>query len=190
MAYKIIDNLPIDYEFSTKSKKELKLYEKWFWENKEKRISELSQAVNSTQGFENWIPDFTSNSLKELGAWLKQNTETEKIPEAEYKKKRAEIPDYIALNDWDLTVKTRSLLVDTGIYLGEVFIHTYPQLKWEQYFSTRKKDNNQGHMVIDVGKKFLNPIWVMYIIGLGLADNSENEHCLSDIFKTWSKYVK
>ena len=189
MAYKIIDNLPIDYEFSAKSKKELKLYENWFWENKEKRISELSQSVISTMSFENWVPDFTSDSLKELGAWLKQNTETEKIPEAEYNKKRAEIPDYLKLNDWDLTVKTRSLLVDTGIYLGEVFIHTYPGMKWKQYFSTIKKDKDQGHMVINMLKDF-NPVWIMYIVGLGLADNTNDESCLFNVFETWSKYVK
>ena len=45
MKYNIINNLPIDYEFSAKSKKELKLYEYWFIENKEYRIQELSKAV-------------------------------------------------------------------------------------------------------------------------------------------------
>lgn len=190
MNYNVIDNLPIDYEFGTKSQKELKLYRNWFLENKEKRISELSEAVNSSKNFENWTPDFTSDSLKELGVWLKQNVEIEKIPEDEYKEKRAKIPDYIELNDWDLTIKTRSLLVDIGIYLGEVFIHTYPNLQWEQYFSKVKNDNNQGHMIINLGKKKLNPIWIMYILGLELADNSEDKCGLYNIFKIWSKYVK
>jgi len=60
MKYNIINNLPIDYEFSAKSKKELKLYEYWFIENKEYRIQELSKAVNSTGKFENWCADFGS----------------------------------------------------------------------------------------------------------------------------------
>lgn len=188
MNYNVIDDLPIDYEFSTKSKKELKLYKDWFLGNKEKRISELSQAVNSTKGFENWSSDFTSDSLKELGIWLKQNVEIEKIPEIEYKKKRLETPDYIELNDWDLTIKTRSLLVDVGIYIGEVFIHTYPQLQWEQCISTRKNDVNQGHMIIKMKKDF-NPVWIMYIVGLGLADDTKDETCLINVFKNWSKYI-
>lgn len=190
MAYNIINNLPIDYKFSTKSKKELKLYEAWFRENKDKRITELFNAVVSTQGFENWVANFTRDSLKELGAWLKQNTVTEKISEAEYNEKRAKIPDYIELNDWDLTTHTRSILVDIGIYLGEVFIHTYPGLKWEQYLSTRNNENDRGHMVIKMATDFYNPIWTTYIIGLGLVKKKKDESCLINNFKTWSKYVK
>lgn len=190
MEYNIINNLPIDYKFSTKSKKELKLYEQWFWENKDKRISELFHLVSSTMGFENWVADFTPDSLKELGSWLKQNTETEKIPEEEFKKKRAEIPAYIEVGDRDLTIKTRSFLVDAGIYFGEVFIHTYPNLKLDQYFSKLRNDNNQGHMVVDLGKKKLNPIWILYIIGLGFADTSEDELSIFNTFNIWSKYLK
>jgi len=189
MNYGIIDNLPIDYQFSTKSKKELELYGEWFYKNKDKRIYELFKAVSSTVGFESWISDFTSNSLKELGTWLKQNVEIEKIPDDDYKKKRAEISDYMELKDWDLTNKTRSLLVDIGIYFGEVFIHTYSQLNWEQYFSTRKKDNDQGHMVIKTSNNILNPIWITYIIGLGLADNIKDRFCLINSFETWKKYI-
>lgn len=109
----IINNLPIDYEFSTKTKEELKLYGTWFKENKDKRLAHLINIVKSTQCFEDWNADFRSDSLKELRKWLAQNVETEKIPEAEFNKKRAEIPSYIDLNDWDLTIKTLSLLVDS-----------------------------------------------------------------------------
>jgi len=32
--YQVINNLPIDYDFQSKTKEELKLYAKWFEENK------------------------------------------------------------------------------------------------------------------------------------------------------------
>lgn len=187
--YQIIDNLPIDYEFSTKTKDELKLYWNWFKEHKEKRISYLIEVVKSTQGFENWNADYTSDSLKELGKWLAQNVETEKLPEAVYNKKRNETPSYIDVNDWDLTIKTRSLLVDSGIYFGEVFIKEHKNLKWEQYFSKTKKDVNNGHVVIRLKKRELNPIWLLYILGLGLVDKTNDEHRLYDLFKVWEKYL-
>ena len=187
MKYNIINNLPIDYDFSLKSKKELKLYEYWFIENKEYRIQELSKAVNSTGKFENWCADFSPSSLDNLGIWLEENIKVIKIPDNEYKDIRLKVPHYIKLNDWDLSIESRSLLVDVGIYIGEVFIHTYPMLKWEQNLSKRRGDNNFGHMVIKMQIDF-NPIWLMYILGLKLADHEEDGSCLSNLFKVWRCY--
>ncbi len=187
--YQIIDNLPIDYEFSTKTKDELKLYWIWFKENKEERIAYLREIVKSTEGFEDWSADFSSDSLKKLGEWLDQNIEIEKLPEVVYNKKRSETPSYIDVNDWDLTIKTRSILVDVGIYFGEVFIKEHKNLKWEQYFSRVKKDNNNGHIVIKLKKRELNPIWLLYILGLGLADNTKDAHNLYNLFQVWEKFI-
>ena len=184
--YQVINNLPIDYQFSTKTKDELKLYGAWFKENKDIRIAYLKAIVKITKGFEDWEADFTPESLKGLGKWLYENVETEKIPEEEYNKKRAEIPTYIDINDWDLTVKTRSLLVDAGIYFGEVFIHTHKDLRWEQYFSKIKKDVDNGHMVIpNFGKLELNPILVVFGVGRALADRTKDENRLYDLYKIW-----
>ena len=126
---KTIDDLLIDYNFSGKSNDELKLYSQWFGDHKDQRLNYLTKAVRSSNGFENWQPDFTPDSLKKLGDWLYQNVETEKFSEKDYKAKRKAVPDYISINDWDLTIKTRSLLVDVGIYFGEVFIKNH-DLKW------------------------------------------------------------
>lgn len=187
--YQVINNLPIDYQFSTKTKEELKLYGVWFKENKSIRIAYLKASIKITKGYEDWETDFTPESLKGLGEWLAQNVETEKIPEAEYAKKRAETPSHINLNNWDLSIKTRSLLVDAGIYFGEVFINTHKGLKWEQYFSKVKKDIDNGHMVIKFSNDQLNPIWLLYILGLGLADKTKGENSLYDLYKVWEKYL-
>ena len=45
--YQVINNLPIDYDFQSKTKEELKLYAKWFEENKESRLQELIKAVEN-----------------------------------------------------------------------------------------------------------------------------------------------
>lgn len=187
--YPIINNLSIDFQFSTKTKEELKFYSVWFKENKDNRINQLIEIVKATKGFENWNSNFTSNSLKELGKWLYENVETKKISQEEYNKKRAEIPNHIDISDWDLTIKTRSLLIDSGIYFGEVFIKEYPNLKWEQYFSRIKRDIDNGHMIVKLKKNDLNPIWVLYIVGLGLADKTKDENCLYNLFKVWEKYL-
>ena len=130
----VINNLPIDYDFQSKTKEELKLYAKWF----------------------------------------EENVETEKLSEEEYKEKRAAVPDYIEIQDWDITIKTRSLAVDIGIYFGEVFIKNHEGLKWEQYFSRSKYDMDIGHMVIKgFGKDVLNSIWIIYVLASGLAKKTK-----------------
>ena len=172
--YQVINNLPIDYDFQSKTKEELKLYAKWFEENKESRLQELIKAVKTTKGYENWEADYSPESLKMLGKWFEENVETEKLSEEEYKEKRAAVPDEIEIQDWDITIKTRSLAVDIGIYFGEVVIKNHEGLKWEQYFSRSKYDMDIGHMVIKgFGKTRLNSIQKLYIIANCLADKTD-----------------
>ncbi len=44
-------------------------------------------------------------------------------------------------------------------------------------------------MLIKLGKSNLNPIWIMYIIGLGFAKNSENEFSIFNTYNVWIKYL-
>lgn len=188
--YQIINNLPIDYEFSSKTKDELKLYGIWFKENKDNRIKHLIETIKATSSFEDWNADFTPNSLKELGRWFYENLETVKLTEEQYLNKRLQIPDYIQIDDWDLSIKTRSIIVDIGFYFGEVFIHTHKGLEWKQYFSKNKKDVDNGHMIIPkFGKLELNPILVIMSVGWGLARKKDNENRLYDLYKVWEEYL-
>ena len=181
--YQVINNLPIDYDFQSKTKEELKLYAKWFEENKESRLQELIKAVKTTKGYENWEADYSPESLKMLGKWFEENVETEKLSEEEYKEKRAAVPDYIEIQDWDITIKTRSLAVDIGIYFGEVFIKNHEGLKWEQYFSRSKYHMDKGHMVIKgFGKGLLNSIWSLYITAKRLARKEETGEAVYEFY--------
>ncbi|RKR09278.1 hypothetical protein C8C83_0899 [Flavobacterium sp. 90] len=188
--YQTIQNLPTDYQFDNKTKEELKLYEIWFKENKDDRINHLIELVKTTPSFEDWNADFTPNSLNELGRWFYQNVETLKLTEEEYFNKRSQIPNYIEIEDWDLSIKTRSLIVDIGLYFGEVFIHTHKELVWKQYFSKNKKDMNNGHMVIPkFGKLELNPILVIMGTAWGLARKKYDDKRLYDLYKIWENYL-
>ncbi|OXA69793.1 hypothetical protein B0A67_18970 [Flavobacterium aquidurense] len=188
--YTIINNLPIDYNFSSKTKEELKEYGLWFIENKNSRIKSLIDSVKSTPEFEKWEANFKLNSLKDLGKWLTRTIETEKLSKDQYNEKKAMVPDYITIKDWVLTIKSRSILVDTAIYFGETFIKENAGLKWEQSFSKNKKDVNHGHIIIKLKKMELNPVWLLYILGNKLVDKeSNNVDCLYNLFKVWEKFV-
>ena len=189
--YQVINNLPIDYDFQSKTKEELKLYAKWFEENKESRLQELIKAVKTTKGYENWEADYSPESLKMLGKWFEENVETEKLSEEEYKEKRAAVPDYIEIQDWDITIKTRSLAVDIGIYFGEVFIKNHKGLKWEQYLTRSKYHMDKGHMVIKgFGKIRLNSIWVIYVLASGLAKKTKKGTRLYELYNVWEQYLE
>ena len=191
MSYQVINDLPIDFYFNEKSKKQLKLYYDWFFSHKSQRIEELTCAVNSMIGHKDWAADYTPNSLKELGEWLNKNIKTEKLSEEELKRKREQVPLYITINDYDLSNETYSKLIDVGIYFGEVFIENYKYLKWEQYFSNIKNDSNQGHLVLKgFGKLVLNPIRVSYITGSSMADKKENDNTLYESFENWKTYLQ
>lgn len=190
MSYQIINDLPIDFYFSDKTKKQLTLYSDWFFKHKDERIKEITNAVKSTKGYEEWEADFSQNSLTLLGSWLNSNIKTEKLSEQEFIKKREKVPSYISIKDFDLTNETYSKLIDSGIYFGETFIKNYRNLKWEQYFSKIKNDANQGHMVIKgFGKLELNPIRVVYITGSSMADKKEKDDTLYQSYEIWKSYL-
>lgn len=185
--YEIIKDLPIDYDFNSKTIEQLKLYKTWFLNNKENRIGQLIRIVKSTKGFQNWIADFSPNSLKGLGDWLAINIETEVLSKDEYESKRKETPEWIEIPNWDLSLKSRSLLVDIGIYFGEVFINNHTGMYWKQYYSKSKIEVDNGHMVIQFKKDNMNPVWLLYILGLKLATKSESTNCLYNLFKRWQE---
>jgi hypothetical protein len=191
--YKVIDDLPIGFNFNNRSENELKAYKEWFIRNKEKRLEELAKAVTADDGVSKDLKlDFSEESLIELGRWLKDNVSIEKLSPEAYDRKRKSVPSYIDINDWDLTVRTYSLLVDIGIYWGEVFIKEFPKLKWTQFISKIKDDADHGHMVIrGFGKKdVFNPIRVMAMLGLSLADNSQGSERLHQLHLVWKAFLK
>jgi len=189
--YKIIDNLPIDLDFREKTNKELKLYKEWFFLNKDERLRVLFGNIHSTENYEDWNMSFESDSLVKLGEWFTQQVKTQILTKEEYKMRKKEVPDYIEIDDWDLDIKTRSLVMDIGIYFGEVFLHQYQNLRWEQYITRSKYNANHGQMVIcGFGKKCLEPIRIIFNIALGFANKSEDSSALYEIYNAWESYLK
>jgi hypothetical protein len=50
-------------KFAEMAKTELREYDRWVHEVLPQRIGELTRAVNSSAGFEGWIPTYTPESL-------------------------------------------------------------------------------------------------------------------------------
>lgn len=187
--YKIIDNLPFGFDFHNRSRKELIKYSEWFYQNKERRMIELNRAVQQFTG-KMWQQDCSVRSLTELNSFLLSNIKPESLSRQELEKKRETVPTYIIIEDWDLTVKSCSLLVDAGIYWGEVIINNNNTLHWEQFFSRNRNDNDYGHMVIVLkNTQRINPIWLMYIQGLKIVKRTVSYTFLNDLYYIWTSYI-
>ena len=189
----LFDILLFSQDFREKDKKELKIYEVWFNENKDKCLLELEYLVQSTLGYEDWQMDYSKESLLGLGKWLKTNVKIQQLSEEDYAKVRATVPDYIDIDDWTLTLETRTILLDAGIYFGEVFIHNYKNLYWKQHFSSAKnRDINHGNMVISLSNKKgsdLNPIRITNNIGEIFGEGIGSDSELIKLYEVWEKYL-
>lgn len=189
----LFDILLFSQDFREKDKKELKIYEVWFNENKDKCLLELEYLVQRTLGYEDWQMDYSKESLMGLGKWLKTNVKIQQLSEEDYAKVRATVPDYIDIDDWTLTLETRTILLDAGIYFGEVFIHNYKNLYWKQHFSSAKnRDINHGNMVISLSNKKgsdLNPIRIMNNIGEIFGEGIGSDSELIKLYEVWEKYL-
>lgn len=187
--YKIIDNLPFGFDFHNRSRKELIKYSEWFYQNKELRIIELNRVVKQFIG-KTWQQDYSIHSLMDLNLFLLNSIKSENLSKQELEEKKKIVPTYITFQTWDLTIKSRSLLIDTGIYWGEVIIHNNSSLHWEQFFSKNKNDNDYGHMVIMLkNSQRINPIWLMYIQGLKIIKGTASHTFLNDLYSIWTSYI-
>ncbi len=187
MNYSVINNLPIDFCYRDYSLESLKNNADWFFENKSTRLEILKTAVSSQYQCD--FLDYSCDSLKLLAKWLNSTFEKVPLTTSQLEEKRAKTASYIDIEDWRLSDISLSMVFDVGVFLGEMMIYNHQGLEWQQYLKN-KKNNDYGHMIIDLGKIYMNPIWLVYIQVLKMADGSFSETCLSDIYNVWCDFMK
>ena len=187
MNYSVINNLPIDFCYRDYSLESLKNNADWFFENKSTRLEILKTAVSSQYQCD--FLDYSCDSLILLAKWLNSTFEKVPLTTSQLEEKRAKTASYIDIEDWRLSDLSLSMVFDVGVFLGEMMIYNHQGLEWQQYLKN-KKNNDYGHMIIDLGKIYMNPIWLVYIQVLKMADGSFSETCLSDIYNVWCDFMK
>ena len=188
--YNIIDNLPFGYDFSKHSIKELRQYRTWFFDTKQSRLDELNALICRTPGYADWKMDYSEESLFQLGEFLKHVVEIRPLSPEVYKQRRESTSYYIDVSDWELTPRTISILIDLGMYVGDVLIKNHPGLKWIQYPGRGKIDANYGHMVILINtNNWVNPTRAMYITGLKVAKGTFTQEWFINSYNFWSDSV-
>jgi hypothetical protein len=189
MPYRIIQP-PFTLKFPEMSRKELKDYFQWFMGQIPERIDELANAVRQTPGYEAWQPDKTPASLDMLGEWFAGQVETRQRTAEEIQEIRSRSVYPIDIPSEELTNRTFSLAVDTGMYLSQVFSRNYPSLRWDQPSGNKKYVDYGQPVLADFGPAGpFNPTHIIVTLAYGLVDKTYSGRRLREIYDIWAKKV-
>jgi hypothetical protein len=197
----LISHPPTSQPFHTLTRKEAKTYYNWFIALIPERIALLEQAVRSSYGkeYRTWSADMTPTSLDLLGQWFTEHMTTRPFSERDRRKVFESLnkdvpPKYWGIFDqpeYVLTMETHSLIVDVGMYLGEVFRTRYSQVQWQLY--TRGKYWHSYHEPVLSGfgkKEVCNPVDLVHVLALKIVQNQAQPSGLRELFDYWSFYLE
>ncbi len=189
MTYSTIQP-PFRLKFWEMSKKELKHYYQWFQEIIPERIKELTNAVKSSEGFEDWEPNFTPASLDILGRWFAAQVQTRPRTQEERKELAAGSRYPIEAPEWELADPTISLAMDVGMYLSQVFLRNHPSLQWDQPFGSKKFIDYGQPVLIPFSSAPFNPVRMMIGLAYRLATKNARGKGLRELYDIWAKMIK
>jgi hypothetical protein len=154
------------------------------------RISELARAVSDTPGFEDWAADFTPASLDRLGGWFAGQVEVRRrtSPEIRDIAERASFP--IEIRDEELTNRTFSLAMDTGMYFSQVLLKNHPVLRWDQQLRGKRNADYGQPVLVEFGPAPLNPVRLLVTLAYGVAAKTKSEKRLRDLYDTWVELIR
>ena len=181
--YKVITNIPREFDFSHLTREEILAYKKWFFENESLRLTELRNKVKQS-GFSDLNLDFSPESLIGLGDFMAASIRTRPLTELEIAADRNKLPSYIIdICPWDITDESYTLCLDIGIYWGNVFIKNHPNLSWELCRSRSRRDVDYGQIVIAYNPlSCVNPFRIMDVLAVKVAQDTFDRNDLYRLY--------
>jgi hypothetical protein len=147
------------------------------------------------------------DSLHPIWRWFLQIAEVSKTPKSVLKEIRRElkangeqeefIKDMLREHATELSIFSRYVIRDIGMYVGKMFVINYTTLRWG-YHSDVEKDSFanmpqiSGFVILDYGKPFYDmfePIHMLEVQAANLFDGTANENDLYNICKRWSQWI-
>lgn len=181
--------IPVSQELTQMSKSDLREFYEWFTCNMSRRVVCLERAVTTTPGYENWIADFSPESLDSLGNWFASVAESRPLTMAEIEERKQRAPMLLDFSKDHITSLTLAIAFDVGIYLGMVFSNNLGSLRWSQKFGS-KGSVDYGQPVLEgFGKAIFNPLRTAHVLAMQLAEGSHDGSRLKSIYEHWRGYV-
>lgn len=133
------------------------------------------------------------DSLRPLWSWLVANIQLQELTESDLKESLDAVPkwlhEYIVAGKYKLTTESLSIGMDVAIYLGEVFVHEFPQIYWG--FFTKPKSRVSVNEPVLLGFENgldMNPRRIVDTLMWQCANGKSSEG-LYEVFEIWSKFV-
>jgi len=180
---------PFIEKFKAMGKKDLRPYFQWFLCKIPDGISELVGEVRRVHIYEDWQPDCTPDSLDLLGEWFSQIVETRQRTYLELEELRYNSPFPVDISTEELTDRTFSLSVDMAMYVSQVFIRSFPSLRWDQPFGSKRFISYGQPVLIPFDCGEFNPVHMMVTLAYGLVAKRKTGARLRAIFDIWSTKV-
>ncbi|MGB6407475.1 MAG: hypothetical protein WBF39_08360 [Planococcus donghaensis] len=180
--------------FEEMTKKEAQQHFDWFVSQIPYRLSQLKKLyIWSTES--NIDPlDLSPESLVALWKWFIPRVEIEPKSPEQLSEELANLPEWMheihSKNPSELTLATQSLIIDIGIYYGEVFRKEYPEMEWG--FVTKPKKifyvNRPIVTLKETGFEY-DPRHMVYIQSLKVLKNETKNEALLGLFNVEREYI-
>lgn len=128
-----------------------------------------------------------------MWSWLVANIQLQELTESDLKESLDAVPkwlhEYIVAGKYKLTTESLSIGMDVAIYLGEVFVHEFPQIYWG--FFTKPKSRVSVNEPVLLGFENgldMNPRRIVDTLMWQCANGKSSEG-LYEAFEIWSKFV-
>ena len=178
---------PFELKFRELPRKDLVAYRDWFHRVMPERLAELTKAVKSSPGFEDWKPNLTPASLGPLGEWFFRDVETRKRTETELREIQDRLTFPIEVPGEELTNRTFSLAMDIGMYLGQVVLESVPGTRWDQPLKNPRFADHGQPVIVGAGKLSLNPVRIAVTLAYAFAAKEQSGDQLRAAYDIWSK---
>jgi hypothetical protein len=128
--------------------------------------------------------------LDALGDWLSNQVETRQRTEEELQEIKSSSSHPIDVSGKELTNKTFSFAMDTGMYLSQVFLQNHSSLRWSQEFGNKKFIDYGQPVLVEFSSAPFNPIRMMVTLAYGLVDKTRNGRRLREVYDYWAKEAR
>lgn len=176
------------------SKREADHFFKWFLENRKNRIQVLVDHYESTGGGSPKDLDLTTESLNLLWNWFVPRIVQVKKTSEELAEENEQLPWWIKTesseNEYKLSRETEIMIMDIGLYFGEVLIQQFVQLKWGIIYKPRNFVDVNRPIIVGFNKNMtLNPVRVVNTCTSKAAKGIQSNDLYS-LYQIWAEYVE
>jgi hypothetical protein len=185
-------------------RQEARAFFKWYVSQIPERMAALEHAVRSDAApeYRTWQADRSPDSLEVLGRWFAEHIRMVPVPEADkparlealrQEARRQNLPEkhwgILEVSPYEFDRQSCSLIIDVGMYLGEVLRQNCPNATWHLLVGGKNNVYYQKPVIKGPGRLVCEPKNLVHVMALKLVEKRTPPSDLRALFDIWSLYV-